>query len=224
MGSQFQKVHLFATSGQDTYEFEDLGPVTSSAISRVDVHPNIECIDIGVSRNFEYQLNPKAFSIERMIGDKEDTMFSRGWKLDCTIQEITIEELQDSITYCLKGKQMKEKKPFKIPREKKVKSSTSIIDLDEAILKYAIGGTCTEYSTKIRFVDPKVLEKEVQKALKSDTRGMEKYAKYFPFKYKEFEIPIDQCWLAPDHYNSHQVEPNRVDACMLFFGASANRP
>ena len=29
---------------------------------------------------------------------------------------------------------------------------------------------------------------------------------------------------SPDHYNSRQIEPNRVDACMLFFGGSANRP
>ena len=53
---------------------------------------------------------------------------------------------------------------------------------------------------------------------------MKKYSKCFPFKYKEFEIPVDQCWLAPNHYNSRQIEPSCVDDCMLFFGASGNRP
>ena len=53
---------------------------------------------------------------------------------------------------------------------------------------------------------------------------MEKYSKYLPFKYKEYEIPVDQCWLAPDHYNSRQIEPKRVDEWVLFFPASANRP
>ncbi len=53
---------------------------------------------------------------------------------------------------------------------------------------------------------------------------MEKYSKYFPFKYKEYEIPVDQCWLAPDQFNSRQIEAQRVDECMLFFAASANRP
>ena len=42
-----------------------------------------------------------------MVRDKQDTMFSRGWKLDCAKQEITIEELQASISYCVKGKQKK---------------------------------------------------------------------------------------------------------------------
>ena len=147
-------------------------------------------------------------------------MFSQGWKLDCTKEEITIDKLQSSITYCLKRKLIKEKRTPKIPSEKKARSSVSIIYVDEEILKSTIGGS----STKIKFVDPKVLEKEEQKALKSDTRGMEKYSRYFPFKYKEFEILVDQCWLAPYHYNSCQVEPSCVDACMLFFGASANRP
>ena len=103
-GSQFQMVHLFVTSGQDTDEFEDIGSITSSTISAVDSHPDIECIDIGVLENYKYQLNPKAFAIERITGDKEETMFSREWKLDCTKEEITIDKLQSSITYYLKEK------------------------------------------------------------------------------------------------------------------------
>ena len=77
--------------------------------------------------------------------------------------------------------------------QKKAKSNTGIVDVDEVVLKYTIEKTSLENSTKIRFVDPKALENEVQKALKSDKGGMEKYSKYFPFKYKEHGIPIDQC-------------------------------
>ena len=205
-------------------KFEDLGPMTLSYISAADSHPNIQCINIGVPSIHEYQLDPKAFNIERMVRDKQDTMFSRGWKLLCASQEITLEELQDSISYCVKGKQKKEKVASKDPVQKKAKSNTSIVDVDEAILKSTVEKTSLENSTKIRFVDPKVLENEVQKALKSDTRGIEKYSKYFPFKYKEYEIPVDQCWLAPNHYNSHQIESARVHECVLFFGARANRP
>ena len=223
-GAHFHKVHLYVASNEGTYKFEDRGSICSSSISVVDSHPDIECINIGVPGNYEYQLNPKAYLIDQMVRDKEETMVSRGWKLDCPIQEITADGLQDSIIYCLKGKQVKEKRPSKSPSKKQAKSSTAIMDVDEAILRSTAEGTSTETSKKIRFVDPKVLEKEVQKALKSDTGGMEKYAEYFPFKYKEYEIPVDQCWLAPDHYNSRQIEPNRVDACMLFFGGSANRP
>ena len=135
-----------------------------------------------------------------------------------------MENLQDSIAYCIKGKQKKEKTLSKPPTLKKAKGTTDIMDVDEVILQSTMEKTDTQTLTKVRFVDPKILENEVQKALKSDTRGMEKYSKYFPFKYKEYEIPVDQCWLAPDHYISRQIEPKRVDECVLFFAASANRP
>ena len=107
------------------------------------------------------------------------------------------------------------------PIQKKSRISTSIVGIDEAISKSKIEKTKIK---KIRFVDPKVLENEVQKASKSDTGGMEKYSNYFPFRYKEYEILVDQCYLAPDHYNSRQIEPCRVDECVMFFVASANRP
>ena len=103
-GSQFTKIHLFVAGDVGMDNFEDLGPMTTSYISVVDSHPNIECINIGVPGTHEYQLDPKAFNIERMVRDKQDTMFSRGWKLVCASQEITLEELQDSISYCVKGK------------------------------------------------------------------------------------------------------------------------
>ena len=101
--------------------------------------------------------------------------------------------MQDSISYCVKGKQKKEKVASKDWVQKKAKSNTSVVDVDEAVLKSTVEKTSLENSTKIRFVDPKVLENEAQKALKSDTGGMEKYSKYFPFKFKEYEIPVDQC-------------------------------
>lgn len=222
-GSMFNKIRLFvADMGSDT--FQDLGPITSSSISVVDSHPSTQCINIGIRGNLDYQLDPKAYVIEKMMRDKEDTMFSRGWKLESASQDITIQELQDSIAYCVKGKKVKDKKPPKSQPQKKAKTTTGVIDVDEVIARSGTEKESPELTAKIRFVDPKALENEAQKALKSDTGGMEKYSKYFPFKYKEYEIPVDQCWLAPDHYNSRGIEHNRIDECMLFFAASANRP
>ena len=66
--------------------FQDLGAMTLSYLSVVDSHPNNECINIGVPGSLEYQLDPKAFASEQMVRDKQDTMFSQGWKLDCSSQ------------------------------------------------------------------------------------------------------------------------------------------
>ena len=62
----------------------------------------------------------------------------------------------------------KEKTPSKLPTQNKAKSTTNIVDVDEAILKSIVKKTSMETSTKLRFVDPKVLKNEVQKAIKSD--------------------------------------------------------
>ena len=51
-----------------------------------------------------------------------------------------------------------------------------------------------------------------------------RYAAWFPFQYKEFEINVDQCFLALDHYNCRQMEEKQINSCMLFFAKSANRP
>ena len=147
---------MFVATDVDADTFQDLGAMTVSYLSVVDSHPDIECINIGVPRSHEYQLHSKAFVIEQMVRDKPDTMFSRGWKLTCASQEITGDELQDSIAYCVKGKQKKEKKSSKNPTQKKARISTSIVDVDEAISKSTIEKTSTE---KIRFVDPKVFGK-----------------------------------------------------------------
>ena len=63
-GSQFSKIRLFVASDMDAISFDDLGAMTTSCILVVDSHPNIECINIGVCRDHEYQLDPKAFVIE----------------------------------------------------------------------------------------------------------------------------------------------------------------
>lgn len=53
---------------------------------------------------------------------------------------------------------------------------------------------------------------------------MEQYSEYFPFKYKEFEIPVDNCWLAPDHYISRVMEIHSMVTRMMSFAQSRNRP
>lgn len=58
----------------------------------------------------------------------------------------------------------------------------------------------------------------------SDIGGMEKYSSFFPFKYKEYDIPVNQCFIALDQYNCRDLKLDKVNTCMKFFAASANRP
>ena len=97
------------------------------------------------------------------------------------------------------------------------------MEVDWAILG-ASSQVRSSANSKIRFVEPELLERKKQKANKSDTGGMERYASWFPFQYKEFKINVDQCFLALDHYNCCQMEETQSNSCMLFFAASANRP
>ncbi|KAI5081664.1 hypothetical protein GOP47_0001407 [Adiantum capillus-veneris] len=53
---------------------------------------------------------------------------------------------------------------------------------------------------------------------------MEKYSTYFSFKYTEYEIPVTNCFLDPNHYNPHQLDEEQLINCMLLFVAGANRP
>ena len=105
-----------------------------------------------------------------------------------------------------------------------VKNTIDIMDVDEVTLQSVMEEIILEAFTKIRFINPKILENEVQKALKSDTGSIEKYSKYFLFKYRECKFPIDQCWLASNHYNSCQIESHCVDEGVLFFVANEIRP
>ena len=81
-----------------------------------------------------------------------------------------------------------------------------------------------EGSSSKNIIDPEDLEKEAKKAQGKATRDMEQYSSYFPFKYKEFEIPVENCWLAPDHYVSRVFEINTMKVRMKGFAASRNRP
>ena len=104
--------------GADT--FQDLGEITLSYLSVVDSHFDIECINIEIPGSLEYQLYLEAFVVEKMVRDKQDTMFSQGWKLDCASQQITREELLDSISYCVKEvNKKKRKRPIKTQFKKK---------------------------------------------------------------------------------------------------------
>ena len=77
-GVKFQKVHLFVGSADGGNTFEDLGQVCSSCVSFVEGHPEVECIDIEVPENSEYQLSHTAYVSDQMDKDKEESMFSRG--------------------------------------------------------------------------------------------------------------------------------------------------
>ena len=95
------------------------------------------------------------------------------------------------------------KKQAKVQKEAP-KGSCSIMEVDNAPL------------SKMRMVDPKVLEFEATKAQEKDTGGMNKYIKYFPFQYKEFDIPVQNCWLAPDHYNSRIMQEKKAPCESVF--------
>ena len=100
-----------------------------------------------------------------MVKDKEHTMFSQGWKLGRDIKEITIDELQDTIIATLHSHQARGKKISKKP-----KSFVDVKDVDTI----RSTGEGSSSKSSMRFVEPKKLEQEVQKAKKKDTGGMEK--------------------------------------------------
>lgn len=150
-GTQYYKVHLFVASNEGEDKFDDLGQVCSSSVSEVDGLSEVECIAIGVPENYEYQLSHKAFLLDHMVQDKEETMFSRGLKLDKQILESTADDLQDAIILALKGG--KGTKPLKSLGGKQTKSrasvNASVVDVDEAILRSAMEGTSSEPSKKL---------------------------------------------------------------------------
>ena len=65
------------------------------------------------------------------------------------MQDITIQELQDSIAYCVKGKKVKDKKPPKSQPQKKA----GLIDVDEVIARSRTEKESPKLTAKIRFVD-----------------------------------------------------------------------
>ena len=106
-GAQFHKVHLFIAEKENDSLFKDVGQVVEASISAVDCHPEVECIDILVLMNQEFQLSPGAYALERMARNKEETMFSRGWKFTESNPNITADQFQSSIIATLqteKGK------------------------------------------------------------------------------------------------------------------------
>ncbi|KAI5064363.1 hypothetical protein GOP47_0021033 [Adiantum capillus-veneris] len=74
-GAQFHKVHVFVGSDKDENRFDDIGKVVSTSVSTVEGHPDIECINIGIRGNTEYQLLANSYVVEKMVKDKEETMF-----------------------------------------------------------------------------------------------------------------------------------------------------
>ena len=166
-GAQFHKVHLFISKQENESHFEDVGQIVEASISTVDGHPEVECIDILVPMNQEFQLSPGAYAFSRMSRDKEETMFSRGWKIKEPTPDITDDQLQSSIIATLKGKKVKASQP---PAKKQAKvqkvapmKTGSILDVDNAsLLALSKQGSMS----KMRIVDPEVLEAKAKKGTK----------------------------------------------------------
>ena len=80
-GRKMHRYHLFVAGTYGNEPWEDLGQIKSLNLSCVYLHPHIECIDVEVSRNTAYQLAPQMYAKDNMVKDKEDTMFSREWRI-----------------------------------------------------------------------------------------------------------------------------------------------
>lgn len=130
-GSKLQRIHVFLSSLKNEEIFEDFGQVRSIRVSRVDLHPEIECLDVEVT-GVEYQLLPQSYKPIQMVSNKEGDMFSRGWSLDVPINEVTAEKLHDAIIVPLKYKPQKsieESKNITLPKSKRRKSDSNIKEL-----------------------------------------------------------------------------------------------
>lgn len=152
--------------------------------------------------------------MERMARNKEETMFSGGWKFTESNPNITAHQLQSSIIATLQWKKVKASRSPPSMKKAKVqkvvaKGSGSILDVDNV-------GMISSMS-KIRIVDPDILKTEATKGQEKDTGGMNKYIEYFPFQYREFDIPVQNCWLALDHYNARIMDKNMLSVCYLDF-------
>ena len=79
---KMHRYHFLVAMTYGDEPWEDLGQIKSLNLSSVDLHPHIQHIDVEVSRNTAYQIAPQMYVKDNMVKDKEDTMFSRGWKLE----------------------------------------------------------------------------------------------------------------------------------------------
>ena len=86
------------------------------------------------------------------------------------------------------------------------------------------GASSSKQVQKISFVDSDALEKAAQRGKKKETGGMHQYMQYFPFGYEDFEIDVDQCFQAPDHYVVRPMEKKQVELNTFIFARSATRP
>ena len=213
---KLHRVHVFISSLETPEIFDDFGQVKSVRVSKADLQPEITCLDVEVS-GIEYQLLPQAYKPDKMVSKMEGDMFSRGWNLDVPINEVTAERLENAIWVPLKFKEPKSaEKHKKTPLAKRRKGDVNTGEVS--------GIGMGEGSGSKNFVDAKALEKESKKAKGKATGGMEQYGDYFPFKYKEFEIPVDNCWLAPEHYVSRVFNKATMTIRMKGFAGCRNRP
>ena len=191
--------HLFIEVNDRIEPWDDLGQIKALHLSNFDLHPQIPCIDVEVSGNVAYQLAPHLYAKDNMVKDKEDTMFSRGWKLEAQDNsEITIDVLFDALSSIIVKKSQKaqnhetsKKKPKASQGDTSSQGTFKDIDKVEPV------------STKISLdiIDPKLLAKKKGKVKEQPLGSIDQYKEYFQFGvFKEFDIPILNCMEAPNHY------------------------
>ena len=222
-GHKMHRYHLFVAGTDGDELWEDLGQIESLNMSSVDLHPEIQCIDAEVIGNTAYQLAPHVYVKDRMVKDKEDTMFSRGWKVEAQENsEITINGLFDALmtTITKKSKKVQDletsKKKAKAS-EGETSSQGTIKDIDKVDPSSA--------NISLNIINPKLLAKKKGKVKEEPLGSIDQYKEYFKFGvFQEFDIPVLHCMEAPNHYVCCTLDHLEVNERLKGYISHKNRP
>ena len=127
-------------------------------MSRVDLHQNLQCIDVEVSGNVAYQLAPQFYIIDNTIKNKEDTMFSRGWSLEAQENsELTVNMLFDALMSIITKKS---KKVQHLDTSRKKAKASQGETSSQGTIKDTDKVDPTSASISLDIINPKLLAKK----------------------------------------------------------------
>ncbi|MCO5611338.1 hypothetical protein L7F22_065591 [Adiantum nelumboides] len=215
-GNKLPRPHVLICNLEDKDSFEDVGQLWSVCMSVLDSNPDIQCLDIFVPRKLSYHLFPQANATDCMVCNKEDTMFSRGWNIEANdAANFTCEVLQSAISEIQQWKPPKASgKSERTPKKPRKRVST-MLDTTEAK-----AGPST-----LGLPNSKRLVKMAKKAKDSPLGEISQYADFFPLGlYREFEIPVAKCFLAPEHIICRSMSEDKLEIILGWFTSTANNP
>lgn len=224
-GRKLPRLHMFIQRSENEQVYEDVGQVKTVCVTGLDVNPDIKCVDIGIPGDQSFQLSALAYAKDRMMAEGDDTMFSRGWKIDINdASELTCQMLETTISEIHKWKLPNPRKQASSsPRRKSKKRSSTT--LEAGILQNATESEAGTSEMKNKHFNTKRLSKLAKKAKDSSLGGMTKYAEHFPFGlYKEFEIPVEKCFQAPGYVICREFNPTKLEIVFNWFTSRANNP